>query len=255
MPIRHAIPPAAIALAALLLAACQQPGAQMARLVERQGGITAPAFEDAELAAVDEAFRATVAAPPAEDAAVAARIVAERDRLEPPYFYEAARRLLATDPNAALEWFAFGQLRARYDALRCADESAGDFVFALPQIAPEVTRTAEANLPAYGAAGLRALARPELFVGTASPWWICARSRSAAERVAKGEPARASVWLKPEDEWPSIRQALRDLMGESYRRLAGAPPAPTPSPAPPAPAEAGPAPDAAPAPAEAPAAS
>ena len=65
----------------------------------------------------------------------------------PPVFFPMARRLFdAGEPEPAYFWYAFGRLRARYDAARCADESAAAAVDALIETLPRELRSHVAQI-------------------------------------------------------------------------------------------------------------
>ena len=149
------------------------------------------------------------AKPLSESATLIPQLIAKSKALPPPYLYELSRRLWATDKHAAMEWFAVGKARALYDAYRCVDKSSHQGVMYLPAIASEVLAGIEADRAAYGRAGLRALARPDIFLDAMSPLWICSHGVAAANSAIQGKPLATRDWLRPPTEWEGIRQNVR----------------------------------------------
>src|ERR1035438_63660 len=123
------------------------------------------------------------------------------DRLPPVFLYELARRLYPSDHATALEWYAIGLIRARYDANRCSEASVGRDIGALAWRSAPVP-TYGANHPDELASALfRALKRDDLFSDQISPLWICAPGL-AGDQGNQAEPILDTTAVKPQSEWP-----------------------------------------------------
>jgi hypothetical protein len=141
-------------------------------------------------------------------------IARERDSLPPPYYLEAARRSCQADPAAAFDWLSLYSVRARYDALRCTDETAmanvAGTLMAL-QFPECQARLQDRQLQLERVEAT--LARDDLFSGTSSPWWICSGGMSviisqldnATGDTPTGPESQADDWLKPASTWEAIR--------------------------------------------------
>lgn len=132
------------------------------------------------------------------------------------YLFDLARRLLPTDPDQAMEWYAVAMVRGRYDAGRCIDDTAGRAVSRLSQIAAEVLRYGETHRPAFGAAGLRALARPDLLAHTIPPDWVCAQALSGMGGRSAG--------TTPPVTWGALEQRLRRDWTRQFEAMAASSP-------------------------------
>src|SRR5215467_2862033 len=127
-----------------------------------------PTLVDAKESSQSDPFKLLHEKSLSESPTLIPQLIAQANVLPPPYLYELARRTWATDKATAMEWFAVGKTRAWYDAMRCVDTTARQGVMYLPMIAPDVVAGIEADREAYQKAGLRALARPDVFVDTIS---------------------------------------------------------------------------------------
>lgn len=146
--------------------------------------------------------------PMSENKALIPQLKSTANELPPHYLYELARRLWPTDKAAALEWLAVGMARARYDALRCVDRTHVGAISVLPSIAPDVVKGAQADRAAFGEAGLRALARPDLFVDSVSPSWICNHGIATMNAI-QGKPTNEQELIRPQSEWEGLRMEVR----------------------------------------------
>lgn len=144
------------------------------------------------------------------------RLLATTNVLPPPYLYELARRLWPTDKASAMEWFAVGMARARYDALRCADTTSRQGIMYLPAIAPEVSKGIESDRKLFGEAGTKALARSDLFVDSISPMWICMHGMGAITSAIQGKKLTERDWLRSPSEWEGIRQEVRKDLSKYF---------------------------------------
>ena len=138
--------------------------------------------------------------------------------LPPAFLYELSRRLLATDTDAAMEWFAVANVRSLYDAFRCADVSARRGIRWLSVIAKDVIKYGRDHRGEFGRAGLRAFARSDLFTDHVSPIWICIRGMDAVQAGLDERPLTKEEWLVPEKDWPEIRQKLLAALTEYYHQ-------------------------------------
>lgn len=142
------------------------------------------------------------------DPEILAMIEAGRETLPPPYYLEAFRRSCQTDVEAAREWIALYSIRSRYDGARCVDPTAmqGLQVALMALAAPEC-RTSDLTAAGKSLDTLeRILEEETLFSSTASPWWICSNGMDAMMVALEGR--QQDDWLKPETEWPSIREKI-----------------------------------------------
>ena len=121
--------------------------------------------------------------------------------------------MFPTDPHRAIMWYWLGKMRANYDAMRCADESARRGVPALNEHVPDVVLYIQAHPHESSAAGFETLAwdaeRPSL----ASPLWICFHGMTS---LYTSEPP----CLVPEDQWPALSQQVRQGMQEFFQEQA-----------------------------------
>lgn len=147
--------------------------------------------------------------PLSESPTLIPELMAKANNSPPAYLFELARRLWPDDKPAALEWYAVGMARARYDAMRCVDPTARQGIDFLPMIAPEVMEGIKANRKEFGEAGQRALARQDLFVDTPSPQWICTQGMAAINAAIQGKPLSEQNYFRPIAEWAAIRSEIR----------------------------------------------
>lgn len=171
---------------------------------------TNPKMVDAKDGRYSDPFKLLHDKPLSDSPTLIPQLIAKAGVLPPPYLYELARRLWATDKATAMEWFAVGKARAFYDAMRCVDTTARQGIMYLPMIAPDVVAGIEADRGEYRKAGLRALARPDVFVDAISPAWICAHGIQAINSAIQGNQNFEPNWLRPSSEWGGIRQEVRN---------------------------------------------
>jgi hypothetical protein len=162
--------------------------------------------------------------PPSEDQAIIDRLTKERNQLPTPYLYELARRTLAHDKPRALYYFNLAELRLQYDARRCQDPSAlSSIKLAQNALAPLMGGIIEyAQDQSKVATSLRSLrSRDEIFDGKTSPWWICSHTEQALQAATTGATLKSNEWLKPENEWWSIKQGVNDILDQNIARVLG----------------------------------
>lgn len=190
-------------------AGTKQPGIS----VETNRGITNIQVVDLDLAKQAQVFAAILKAPSEQNPTIIPWLTANAVNLQPAFQYELARRLWdAGRQDDALEWFAVAWIRAKYDAMRCVDASAGQGILMLPGFAANVQSNFERHRSAFGAAGLRALSRADLFTSTVSPWWICSHGIKVVAAGMEKRALQQSEWLKPEAESAAIQTALLQQM-------------------------------------------
>lgn len=148
----------------------------------------------------------------ADDEAVIPWETAHAATLSAGYQFDLSRRLLPRDPAAALEWYVVAQVRGRYDAGRCLDDTATRAVSGLAKIAVEVLRYGETHPRDFAAAGRRALARPDLLTHTIHPDWICAQALSGMGGRSAG--------TTPPSVWPRLEDRLRRDWGRQFDAMA-----------------------------------
>ena len=130
----------------------------------------------------------------------------------PPVFYATSRELAArNDLDKALFWFYAGQLRARYDANRCADLSARSAVAALNTQMPDSVRKHQFAIVDR----LEGVVRSVLDWDEKTPYrydhrWINLHG-IAAIKSGMGEPVSNDLVISlPEAQWESVRKKTRD---------------------------------------------
>jgi uncharacterized delta-60 repeat protein len=107
-----------------------------------------------------------------------------------------------------MEWLAVGMARAQYDASRCVDKSARQGIMFLGLIAPDVMTGIKEDRKAFSAAGRRALGRPDLYVDTVSPAWICSHGIKTISMTLEGKKVTEGDWLAPPTEWASLKSSV-----------------------------------------------
>ncbi|NFV78711.1 hypothetical protein [Magnetospirillum aberrantis] len=148
----------------------------------------------------------------ADDDRVVAWETRHANALSAGYLFDLARRLLPRDPDRALEWYVVAQVRGRYDAGRCVDDTAERAVSRLARQANSVLRYGEARRAEFAAAGQRAMARPDLLAHTVSPDWICAQGLSGMGGRSAG--------TTPPATWPKLENRLRSEWSRQFEAMA-----------------------------------
>lgn len=185
--------------------------------VQQQGSITSILVYDPDLLKQLEQYQILRTRPATEDGVIVPWLVRNSAGLSPIFTYELARRLWDQGRrDEAFEWYAVAGLRAFYDGFRCTDTTAAQGVMFLPQAAINVAQGIDAHRIEYGRAGLRALKRADLFTSTVSPWWICTHGVRAIQGALGSQTMETASWLKPQAEWPGIRDRLVSQRTEYY---------------------------------------
>jgi hypothetical protein len=179
--------------------------------VETKGPITNYSIGADGWSGVIKQIQALRQIPRDQDATVIATITKNLDNLPPPYAYEVARRACVSDPEMASYMFVLAGQRARYDALRCTDETAksGVQVTIMSLQMPEC-KGVLSNWDLIAATLRKLRDAKEAFSSKASPWWICSHGMKAFGAALEKKTLTVSDWLKPESEWPAIQKQIRD---------------------------------------------
>lgn len=152
------------------------------------------------------------------------------EHFSPPVFYAAAREHAARgELDKALFWHYAGQLRARYDANRCAEPSARAAVATLNALMPEALKQHQFAIVER----LEPLVRSVLAWDERTPYqydhrWINLHG-NAALASGMGQPLPDDLALSlPAAQWPALRKRTREewLSGflqalPKFRELAG----------------------------------
>jgi len=161
-----------------------------------------------DTAAQMASYTAIARQPPTANEVVIPWLRDNADRLQPMFLFELARRLFPDDRETALDWYAIALVRARYDAERCSDPAAGSGVGALAWRAEPIPSYLRDDPKALPAAFARIHQRDDVLVDAISPIWICVRAVSAYGKVLNGQASHSTGWVKPDSEWPGIRDKL-----------------------------------------------
>lgn len=143
--------------------------------------------------------------------AAAAEVEASPERFNPEVFYLVALVHFAADrPQDAMFWFYAGQLRARFDANRCADELAGTYVNRLnDQFGPAINQYAFQHLDQLEATVTRVIDFDRTTPHSYDPRWINRHTPAALTAAMTGEELDPTTMSKPEAEWPAIAEQTR----------------------------------------------
>lgn len=163
------------------------------------------------------------ALPPFKQVDNANWIYEHRNELPGTYLLEVARVKFRNNPAEAAELYFLAQMRMRYDAMRCTDKTAAQGLYFANSIAGADLLTYLKDNETERRNAMRAvLGRSDVFDGKASPWWICSHGIMTMNRAMSGEGAVAkNLWLKAEDEWPSLQETLRDGMTKALNTPTG----------------------------------
>lgn len=146
------------------------------------------------------------------DPAILERLEREYVGLPTPYIYELARRTALSNPERALGYYFLAEMRMAYDAGRCANAEAREAVsgwdrFMLPGLAPFIRRlTPKQSRLAVSFALEREASMP----AATRPWWVCYTGLQNYQAALAGNEIELA--LKPEAEWPAVRQQIRSQM-------------------------------------------
>ena len=180
---------------------------------ETRGNVTNVQVVDPALVKQAQDFATLRQIPGDKNTALVPWLMANAHTLPPSFVFETARRLWEIGRrDEAFEWFALAYARARYDAARCVDTTAPQGIAGLPPIAANVQAGIDQFRSEFGAAGLRALSRPDAFSSAVSPWWICSHGIAAVRAGLEKRSIDQSDWLKPEAEWTALRSKVTEQL-------------------------------------------
>jgi hypothetical protein len=189
-------------------AGAQQAGQNPQLDVEQRGNVTNVTIGGPGWGGVIKDIQAVRALPADKDAAVIDKLQKDIDVNPPAYIYELVRRLCPSDPHRAMYLFAVAGSRMRYDAYRCVDESALEGITTTLMSLPMPDCKALADEKLIMAQLRKSRGSKELFTSKASPWWMCSHGMEAMGAALNKKTLQTSDWLKPESEWPAIRQTI-----------------------------------------------
>ena len=189
-------------------AGAQQAGQNPQLDVEQRGNVTDVTIGGPGWGGVIKDIQAVRALPADKDAEVIDKLQKDIDVNPPAYIYELVRRLCPSDPQRAMYLFAVAGSRMRYDAFRCVDESALEGISTTLMSLPMPDCKALANDKLIMAQLRKSRDSKELFTSKASPWWMCSHGMEAMGAALDKKSLQTSDWLKPESEWPAIRQTI-----------------------------------------------
>ncbi|MBF0324166.1 hypothetical protein [Magnetospirillum moscoviense] len=151
---------------------------------------------------------------PAQDAQVIDWTLAHQRLVSSGFLFDLSRRLLAAGRTQdALEWYAIALLRGHYDAGRCQDRSAKRAVGGLARQAAVVARYGNTHAQEFGDAGMKALARNDLFGHTVSPDWVCAQGLTGMGGQSAG--------TIPPNLWDAVALSVREEFTKQFGQMSG----------------------------------
>ncbi len=132
------------------------------------------------------------------------KIKAHPEKYAPPVFYALSDVLFKTDKKAAMFWFYAGQLRARYDANRCTDVSAGAAIGSLNySFGLQINQYAFKNLDQLKSTIEEVIKFDKKTPHKYDQRWINFHGMAAFDKNNK-------MTSKPRSEWEAIEQKTRD---------------------------------------------
>jgi hypothetical protein len=217
---RSVIVAAAIVVLQMIPGRAEDAPKQPELVVEQQGRVTNIRVGGASWSGIIKEVEALRALPADKDGEVIDKLQKELDTNPPAYIYELTRRVCRTDPQRAVDLFALAWHRIRYDAVRCVDKSARAGVYATFLSLPlQECRALDDNRFVRPALE-KVLNSSDLFASKASPWWICSHGMQAIMAAMEKKTLQTSDWLKPESEWPAIRQEILGQIDAEVKKRA-----------------------------------
>lgn len=151
---------------------------------------------------------------PTQDAQVIEWTLAHQKQVSSGFLFDTSRRLLAAGRIAeALEWYAVALMRGHYDAGRCQDSSAKRAVSGLARQAAVVARYGNTHEAEFGEAGMKALARADLFTHSVAPDWVCAQGLTGMGGQSAGTVAP--------NLWAAVEASLREEFTKQFGKMSG----------------------------------
>ena len=155
----------------------------------------------------------------AERAKQIVAVLAHPSRFAPPVLYALSEALFqAGKKDEAAFWFYAGQLRARFDANRCTDETAGSAVDVLnDRYGPAINKYTLTDIPKLEALIPRVIAWDRKTGHVYDPRWLA--PHGMAPFLADG---KAAPLTRPQAEWGKIAEKNRAAyLSGFYEALAG----------------------------------
>lgn len=170
----------------------------------------------------NEAVEALAGAEEAKRQATVAAIKAHPEKYAPYVFYVLSRVLFEDgDKDGAAFWFYAGQLRARFDANRCAERSARQAVAALnQQFGGPINQYTFQDIPKLEALIERVLAWDRETPHAYDHRWINLHGMGVFLAAQDPESATKPLSL-PADEWDAIAETTRKDYLAGFRQAMG----------------------------------
>ncbi len=149
---------------------------------------------------------------PLQERKIAIEIVTDKpDTFAPPAFFALSHALFGLGHNdEAVFWFYAGQLRARYDANRCADVSARSAVTALAQQhGAEINQYAFTNLPKLQTIVAQVIEFDRKTPHNYDNRWINLHGLNATMAGMGDEKAAKAPLSLPKEQWAQIAEKTR----------------------------------------------
>jgi hypothetical protein len=166
-------------------------------------------YANIDTRAAREAIEALSSGAPERKARTIAEVTAAPEKYAPPVFYALSRALFEQDKkDEAAFWYYAGQLRARFDAYRCADVSARQAVSLLNrEYGGPINKHAMQDLAKLEALVERVVAWDRRTPHRYDHRWINLHGMGAILSAKEGaKPAPLSL---PEQDWPAIADKTR----------------------------------------------
>lgn len=147
-----------------------------------------------------------------------AQIEAAPQRYAPPVFYALSHVMRAEgQPERAMFWFYAGQLRARFDANRCADVSARQAVAVLnDNYGTPVNRYAVQHLPLLEQTVAEVLDWDRRTPHDYDHRWINLHGMNAIVAAMGGQGTDGAALSLPESEWEALAEQTRQRWQQEF---------------------------------------
>lgn len=111
-------------------------------------------------------------------------------------------------------WYFVGGIRARYDATRCKDQTAGQGILVLNTAYENLVEFARKNQTQASRAGSDAIRWDKDHAYDASPLWICAHGIDFYTKKFEGGTLSEQDMFVSEAQWPSLREEVYKGLAE-----------------------------------------
>jgi hypothetical protein len=148
------------------------------------------------------------------------RIKDHPENFAPPVFYDLSNVLFQLgDKDDAAFWFYAGQLRARFDANRCADASARQAVGVLNErFGPPINQYAFRDIPKLEALIPRVVEWDRRTPYRYDHRWINLHGMDATMSGLGGKSEASKVLSAPREEWEKIAEKTREDYLNGFRK-------------------------------------